>query len=177
MPTSHHSSKRTRDLPIGFPSPTTTRTMRSTSLILFSAFIANSTSFTLPSPHVHSLHRQSTINILNIRGGDLNVMTPSTKLLSTLAPISEALVSGSPLRAVGALYVVASLTVVPLTLIRQAYSFSVGVLSSITHLSFPCHSTSYSLIFIPTVEYTTNCRLWTLCGYNVHGSLVCIYIS
>ena len=40
--------------------------------------------------------------------------------------ISATLVSGSPLRAVGSLWAIASLVVVPLTIIQQSYSFSVG---------------------------------------------------
>jgi hypothetical protein len=56
------------------------------------------------------------------------MMASSTTLSTSLAPVTEALVSGSSLGAVGALYAVASLTVVPLTLFRQAYSFSVGEL-------------------------------------------------
>eukprot|EP00569_Conticribra_weissflogii_P003237 CAMPEP_0171345448 /NCGR_PEP_ID=MMETSP0878-20121228/21605_1 /TAXON_ID=67004 /ORGANISM="Thalassiosira weissflogii, Strain CCMP1336" /LENGTH=294 /DNA_ID=CAMNT_0011848851 /DNA_START=238 /DNA_END=1125 /DNA_ORIENTATION=- len=49
-----------------------------------------------------------------------SMITPVTEALN------QALVSGTSLRAIGALYAVASLTVVPLTYIRQAYSFSVG---------------------------------------------------
>lgn len=40
--------------------------------------------------------------------------------------ISATLVTGSPLRAIGSLWAIASLVVVPLTFIQQSYSFSVG---------------------------------------------------
>lgn len=56
--------------------------------------------------------------------------TTTSALSSTIGPVIETLhqtlVSGTPLRAIGALYAVASLTVVPLTWYRTAYSFSVG---------------------------------------------------
>jgi len=52
-----------------------------------------------------------------------------------MAPIADSLVSGSPIKSLGAMYAVASLTVVPLTLYRQAYSFSVGYGMSIATMS------------------------------------------
>jgi hypothetical protein len=95
------------------------------SLLLIAVSFSSSTAFS-PFPRVHTSHRQCTNHILKIRGGDM--MASSTTLSTSLAPVTEALVSGSSLGAVGALYAVASLTVVPLTLFRQAYSFSVGEL-------------------------------------------------
>ncbi len=50
--------------------------------------------------------------------------------LSVLGPaadaISSTLVSGTPLRAIGGMWAISSLVIVPLTFIRQGYSFSVG---------------------------------------------------
>ena len=40
--------------------------------------------------------------------------------------VGSALASGTPLRAVGGMWAVSSLVIVPLTFIRQGYSFSVG---------------------------------------------------
>ena len=73
----------------------------------------------------HSTYKHT---VLSIRGGDIksNIMS-TTALPMHLGPVlKEALVSGTPLRAVGALYAIASLVVVPLTWYRTAYSFSVG---------------------------------------------------
>lgn len=54
----------------------------------------------------------------------------SSSLSSVLGPaadaVGSALVSGTPLRAVGGMWAVSSLVIVPLTFIRQGYSFSVG---------------------------------------------------
>lgn len=65
---------------------------------------------------------------LNIRGGG-NMML-SSSLSSVLGPaadaISSTLVSGTPLRAIGGMWAISSLVVVPLTFVRQGYSFSVG---------------------------------------------------
>ena len=67
---------------------------------------------------------------LNIRGGDLKKKSMSTSISSVLGHaadvISGTLVSGTPLRAVGGLWAIASLVVVPLTFIQTSYSFSVG---------------------------------------------------
>eukprot|EP00584_Thalassiosira_punctigera_P022040 CAMPEP_0172551052 /NCGR_PEP_ID=MMETSP1067-20121228/35649_1 /TAXON_ID=265564 ORGANISM="Thalassiosira punctigera, Strain Tpunct2005C2" /NCGR_SAMPLE_ID=MMETSP1067 /ASSEMBLY_ACC=CAM_ASM_000444 /LENGTH=292 /DNA_ID=CAMNT_0013338771 /DNA_START=181 /DNA_END=1059 /DNA_ORIENTATION=+ len=66
-------------------------------------------------------------------------MSSSTALSSAIGPATETLrrtlVSGSPLRAIGVLYAVASLTVVPLTYYRTAYSFSVGYGLSVAAMS------------------------------------------
>jgi hypothetical protein len=72
---------------------------------------------TTPQKHIHS-SKQQLQTTLNIRGGEI-------KMLSYDA-ISATLVSGSPLRAVGSLWAIASIVVVPLTIIQQSYSFSVG---------------------------------------------------
>ncbi|KAL7433780.1 hypothetical protein ACHAXM_003725 [Skeletonema potamos] len=50
----------------------------------------------------------------------------SSSLSSVADAISATLVSGTPLRAIGGLWAISSLAVVPLTFIRQGYSFSVG---------------------------------------------------
>jgi hypothetical protein len=95
--------------------------MKAPALIFAALFLAKSNAFHTPTSRANrSLERSN--DILRVRGGD----AMSTELSSAIAPLSEALVSASPIRAVGALYSVAALTVVPLTLYRQAYSFSVG---------------------------------------------------
>ena len=57
-------------------------------------------------------------------------MSMSSSLSSVMGPaadaVSSALVSGSPLRAIGGLWAIASVVIVPLTFIRQGYCFSVG---------------------------------------------------
>jgi hypothetical protein len=68
--------------------------------------------------HIHS-SKQQLQTTLNIRGGEI-------KMLPVGDAISATLVSGSPLRAVGSLWAIASIVVVPLTIIQQSYSFSVG---------------------------------------------------
>ena len=68
--------------------------------------------------HIHS-SKQQLQTTLNIRGGEI-------KMLPVGDAISATLVSGSPLRAVGSLWAIASIVVVPLTFIQQSYSFSVG---------------------------------------------------
>ncbi len=61
---------------------------------------------------------------LNIRGGGMGSSLP---VLGPAADaISSSLVSGSPLRAIGGMWAISSLVIVPLTYIRQGYSFSVG---------------------------------------------------
>jgi hypothetical protein len=57
-------------------------------------------------------------DVLKLRGGAINM-----SVSSATDALREALVSGSPLRGVAALYAVASLTVVPLTWYRAGYSF------------------------------------------------------
>jgi len=49
--------------------------------------------------------------------------------------VGSALVSGTPLRAVGGMWAVSSLVIVPLTFIRQGYSFSVGYGFSVAALA------------------------------------------
>jgi hypothetical protein len=74
---------------------------------------------TTPQKHIHSSKQQLLQTTLNIRGGEI-------KMLPVGDAISATLVSGSPLRAVGSLWAIASIVVVPLTFIQQSYSFSVG---------------------------------------------------
>lgn len=110
--------------------------MRAVSLLTLAACVARSTAFHLPNARVNRPYEARSHAILSVRGG---AVASPTKLSSALAPISEALVSGTPIRAIGALYAIASLTVVPLTLYRQAYSFSVGKYSAIAiifHFSY-----------------------------------------
>ena len=73
---------------------------------------------TTPQKHIHS-SKQQLQTTLNIRGGEI-------KMLPVGDAISATLVSGSPLRAIGSLWAIASIVVVPLTFIQQSYSFSVG---------------------------------------------------
>ena len=56
----------------------------------------------------------------HLRGGD------STQLDASMSILQESLVSGGSLRALGGLYAISSSVLVPLTVYRQAYSFSVG---------------------------------------------------
>lgn len=61
---------------------------------------------------------------LNIRGGGMGSSLP---VLGPAADtISSSLVSGSPFRAIGTMWAISSLVIVPLTYIRQGYSFTVG---------------------------------------------------
>lgn len=53
-------------------------------------------------------------------GSSLPVLGPAADA------ISSTLVSGTPLRAIGGMWAISSLIIVPLTYIRQGYSFSVG---------------------------------------------------
>jgi len=95
------------------------------------------------SPHqsvnLHNSKHKIQRNLLQIRGGDINTVPSSSALSSIVGPATEALhqvlVSGTPSRAVGALYAVASLTVVPLTYYQTAYSFSVGYGLSVAAMS------------------------------------------
>jgi steroid 5-alpha reductase family enzyme len=106
--------------------------------------VQTSSAFVSPQKH-NIIHQQSTAhnfqqqqnfqNILHIRGGDISNMASTSALSSAIAPITEALVSGTPLRAIGALYAVSSLTVVPLTWYKTAYSFSVGYGLSVAAMS------------------------------------------
>ena len=61
---------------------------------------------------------------LHLRGGDSGKV--STQLDASMALLQETLVSGGSLRALGGLYAISSSVLVPLTIYRQAYSFSVG---------------------------------------------------
>lgn len=112
---------------------------------------------------------RNNILILSIRGGALvnnsdnsSMMSSSTSLsLSTAASIlshslassssllRQALISGTPLHALGALYFVCALTVVPLTWISTAYSFSVGYGLSIATMALAL------LSCFPTTTTTT----------------------
>jgi len=73
--------------------------------------------------------------------------------------LHRVLVSGTPLRAVGALYAVASLTVVPLTYHRTAYSFTVGyglsvaVMSLALLTSFPFSLSAPSILALTSLVY------------------------
>ena len=62
-------------------------------------------------------------DVLKLRGGDTAINMSVSSISSATDALREALVSGSPLRGVAALYAVASLTVVPLTWYRAGYSF------------------------------------------------------
>ena len=126
--------------------------MRLTRLLFsLTPFTQASFAFSTSTFHLHNHQRTSNANhiikskrlqdnILQIRGGDIiNTPSSTSAMFSVISPASEALrhalVSGTPLRAVGALYAIASLTVVPLTYIRQAYSFSVGYGFSVATMS------------------------------------------
>lgn len=73
--------------------------------------------------------------------------------------LNQVLVSGTPLRAVGALYAVASLIVVPLTYHRTAYSFTVGyglsvaVVSLALLTSFPISFSAPSILALISLIY------------------------
>lgn len=60
----------------------------------------------------------------------------SLGLGSTVATLQQNLVSGSSIKALGSLYVISSAVIVPLTYIRQAYSFSVGYGLSVAAMSW-----------------------------------------
>ena len=111
----------------------------------------------------HLPHR----TIFDIRGGalvhDNNAMSPSSTSSSLAAAmlnlpftftssLRQTLITGTPLHALGALYVISSLTVVPLTWYSTAYSFSVGYGLSIATMamallaSFPISITTATTI-------------------------------
>lgn len=96
--------------------------MRILSVPIIATSLIGGSAFHLPTTRTNRV--VSTCDILSVRGG--GDIESSTKLSSLMAPISDSLLSGSPIKSLGALYAVASMTVVPLTLYRQAYSFSVG---------------------------------------------------
>ncbi|KAL7533530.1 hypothetical protein ACHAXR_005292 [Thalassiosira sp. AJA248-18] len=126
--TKHHLSYTVALLLLGPTTPT-------------SAFTIPQQGATNYHPAANLFHRSNNIqhsnNILHIRGGDITNNMPA--LSSAVSPVTEvlhqALVSGTPLRAMGALYAVASLTVVPLTWYRTGYSFSVGYGLSVAAMS------------------------------------------
>jgi hypothetical protein len=118
--------------------------MKSTSLLVsfwLGAVVRGAASFA-PTYHHHlnnniikqkrkQLYSKQLQTSLNIRGGgNIGNSMSSSSLASVLGPaadaISSTLVSGTPLRAIGGLWAISSLAVVPLTFIRQSYSFSVG---------------------------------------------------
>eukprot|EP00571_Detonula_confervacea_P010649 CAMPEP_0172306810 /NCGR_PEP_ID=MMETSP1058-20130122/7800_1 /TAXON_ID=83371 /ORGANISM="Detonula confervacea, Strain CCMP 353" /LENGTH=341 /DNA_ID=CAMNT_0013018805 /DNA_START=36 /DNA_END=1061 /DNA_ORIENTATION=- len=126
-------------------------------------FIGTTSAFVSPQRSTN-LHHSNNFqqDILQIRGGDMNMMPSTTSALSsTIGPVIETLhqtlVSGTPLRAIGALYAVASLTVVPLTWYRTAYSFSVGYGLSVAAMSvallsaFPVSGGSFSMASAPSL--------------------------
>ena len=88
--------------------------------------------------HNSSIHKNI---VFDLRGGDINTSnimpSTSTGLFSVIDPtvLHQTLVSGSPLRAVGALYAISSLVVTLLTWYRTAYSFSVGYGLSVAAMS------------------------------------------
>ena len=90
--------------------------------------------------HNSSIHKNI---VFDLRGGDINTSnimpSSSTGLFSVIDPtitvLHQTLVSGSPLRAVGALYAISSLVVTLLTWYRTAYSFSVGYGLSVAAMS------------------------------------------
>lgn len=117
------------------------------------------------SPHrATALHDTVRSNILLIRGGDINAppSTSSSSLSSAVAPLVEALVSGTPLQSMGAMYAVAALTVVPLTWYSFPYSFSVGYGLSVTAMSMALLASFSS----PTVTAPV-ILAWTSLAYGV----------
>jgi len=116
-------------------------------------FIGAASAFVSPQQSITNLHDSNNSNILKIRGGDINPMatsTTSSALSLAIGPVIETLqqtlVTGAPIKAIGALYAIASLTVVPLTWYSTGYSFSVGYGLSVTAMAtallfaFPCSS-------------------------------------
>jgi len=87
-----------------------------------------STNYLLHHTTIKQKRQQQLQTSLHIRGGGDSMSRIS--LSSVLGPaadaVGSALVSGTPLRAVGGMWAVSSLVIVPLTFIRQGYSFSVG---------------------------------------------------
>lgn len=135
--------------------------------LLLLAFAAQSTSaFVSVQQQQQQHHRpdqnqqlsQRNYDILSIRGGAIVNMSPSSSLVSAIHPVTsslrQALISGTPLHGIGALYAVACLTVVPLTWYRTAYSFSVGYGLAIATMamallgSFPATATTTSTSFM-----------------------------
>mmetsp|Transcript_14022 Transcript_14022/g.21019 ORF Transcript_14022/g.21019 Transcript_14022/m.21019 type:complete len:345 (+) Transcript_14022:69-1103(+) len=110
--------------------------MKLTSLLAsfwLGAVIRGAASFAPTDHHLHHTTikqkgQQQLQTSLTIRGGGDSMS--SSSLSSVLGPaadaVGSALVSGTPLRAVGGMWAVSSLVIVPLTFIRQGYSFSVG---------------------------------------------------
>ena len=110
--------------------------MKSTSLLALVLIGASEVASFSPTNHHASIIKQKTPHFfskqlqssLNIRGGSNNMS--SSSLASFLGPAAEAistsLVSGTPLRAIGGLWTISSLVILPLTMVRQAYAFSVG---------------------------------------------------
>lgn len=81
----------------------------------------------LPLKQKQSRKESCGIDILRLRGGD---SVPSGKVSTQLdasMAVLQSFVSGGSLRALGGLYdAISSSVLVPLTVYRQAYSFSVG---------------------------------------------------
>jgi len=112
------------------------KTMKSTSLLAafwLGALARGATSFAPTHHHFNNIkQKQKQVyskqlqTSLNIRGGNIGSNMSSSSLSSVADAISATLVSGTPLRAIGGLWAISSLAVVPLTFIRQGYSFSVG---------------------------------------------------
>ena len=98
------------------------------------------------------------------RGGYRLSLT-SLSALSPFAAVSSALTSGSFGQGLGALCAVAASVVVPLTLIRQAYSFSVGyglsvaAMSAALLLSFPLAPTLTPSCVLPVLSLAYGLRL------------------
>eukprot|EP00579_Thalassiosira_antarctica_P005080 CAMPEP_0201884026 /NCGR_PEP_ID=MMETSP0902-20130614/16367_1 /ASSEMBLY_ACC=CAM_ASM_000551 /TAXON_ID=420261 /ORGANISM="Thalassiosira antarctica, Strain CCMP982" /LENGTH=340 /DNA_ID=CAMNT_0048412913 /DNA_START=42 /DNA_END=1064 /DNA_ORIENTATION=+ len=119
--------------------------MRLKHRLFYTAALLTGSTSAFVSPHqrtnLHNSKHNIERNILHIRGGDIisNMPSSSSALFSVITPVTEALthalVSGTPLHAIGALYAVASLTVVPLTYYRTGYSFSVGYGLSVAAMS------------------------------------------
>ncbi|KAL7545282.1 hypothetical protein ACHAWF_008628 [Thalassiosira exigua] len=113
-----------------------------TAALLLISPIYSSTAFVNPNSSTIRRHKIQNRHVLSIRGGDINIesMTSSSSALSSvISPatdaLHQALVTGGPLKAIGALYAVASLTVLPLTLIKTYFSFSVGYGLSVATMS------------------------------------------
>lgn len=92
--------------------------------------IGRSSAFSTPrgATGARSAVRSSLVSPFDVpRGGGADATTALMASMSSVADAAAAALStGTPVRALGALYAVASLTVVPLTWYRTAYSFSVG---------------------------------------------------
>lgn len=90
-------------------------------------------------------------------------------LASSSSLLRQALVYGTPLHALGALYVVASLTVVPLTWISTAYSFSVGYGLSIATMALAL------LGSFPATRTTTTTTLFALAPSHMVATTALLY--